>query len=65
MQDSDNVVDFRQMDDSTLLSWRAQARAQLERLPPLSPAHARLTVNYDESTAEIDERARAAWTRRS
>jgi hypothetical protein len=38
-------------------------RAELERLPPLSQEHADLTLAYDASTAEIDQRARRAWRR--
>src|SRR3984957_4920343 len=53
--------DFAQLDDSALLSRRAEMRAELERLPPASPAHATLTALYDKSTEEIDERARKAW----
>ena len=60
MRDSD---DFRHMDDSALLRWRAQTRAELERLPPGSLGHAALTARYDESTEEINDRARAAWSR--
>lgn len=60
MRDRDN---FALMDDSALLSWRARARAELERLPPGSPGHATLTARYDESTGEINDRARAAWAK--
>jgi hypothetical protein len=38
-----------------------QARAELERLPPHSPGHAELAAQYDQSTLEIDDRARRAW----
>jgi hypothetical protein len=55
--------DFALMDDSALLSWRAETRAQLERLPPDSPGHAALTARYDESTEEVTDRAREAWSR--
>lgn len=51
------------LDDSALLSWRAQARAELERIPPASPEHAALAARYDQSTAEVTERARQAWSR--
>lgn len=57
------VTDFAAMDDAALLAWRAAARVRLERLPPRSPGHARLTFIYDASTIEVDERARAAWAR--
>lgn len=63
MPDSEEVIDFSQMDDSALLDIRAAMRARLDSLPPLSPDHARLTFIYDVSTAEVNERARAAWTR--
>lgn len=65
MQDNEEVIDFTKMDDSTLLGRRAEMRAQLERLPPLSPDRARLAFIYDASTVEVNERARAAWTRQS
>jgi hypothetical protein len=57
--------DFTMMDDSALLSRRAEMRAELERLPPASPGHAALTARYDRSTQEITERARQAWARAS
>jgi hypothetical protein len=60
MSDSD---DFTTLDDSTLLSRRAEMRAQLERLPPASPGHAALTALYEESTEEVNDRARMAWSR--
>ena len=60
MNDSD---DFARMDDSALLSWRAQTRAELERLPPGAPGHAALAARYDESTEEVNDRARKAWAR--
>jgi len=60
VSDSD---EFTRMDDSALLSWRAQTRAELERLPPGSPGHAALTARYDESTGEVNDRAHQAWSR--
>ena len=60
MSDSD---DFALMDDSALLSWRADTRAELEQLPPGSPGHAALTARYDQSTEEVTDRARQAWSR--
>ena len=57
-----DTEEFALMDDSTLLSWRAETRAELERLPPGSPDHAALTDRYDESTEEISDRAREAWS---
>ena len=59
MSDND---DFTLLDDSALLSRRAEMRAQLERLPPASPGYAALSSLYDESTAEVDDRARKAWS---
>jgi hypothetical protein len=59
MSDND---DFTQLDDSALLSWRAEMRADLERLPPGSPGHAALAALYDKSTEEVDDRARRAWS---
>jgi hypothetical protein len=61
----DTSEDFTQLDDSALLSLRAEMRAELERLPPGSPDHAALTARYDKSTGEVDDRARRAWTRAS
>jgi hypothetical protein len=65
MQDNEEVTDFGKMDDCTLLGRRAELREQLERLPPLSVDHVRLAFIYEASTAEVNERARAAWTRQS
>ncbi len=59
----DGSTDFTRLDDSALLTWRAEARAELERLPPASPGHAALSALYDRSTEEIDDRARRAWSR--
>jgi hypothetical protein len=55
--------DFRQLDDSALISMREQMRGELERLPPRSCDHAELAARYDLTTVELDERARAAWSR--
>jgi hypothetical protein len=60
---SDDNDDFTQLDDSALLSRRAEMRAELERLPPASPDHAALTVRYDRSTEEVNARARKAWSK--
>ena len=60
MNDSD---EFALMDDSALLGWREETRAELEQLQPGSPDHVALTARYDKSTEEIDARARAAWSR--
>ena len=57
--------DFTRLDDSALLTWRAQTRVELERLPPASLGHATLAALYDRSTEEINERARKAWSRAS
>lgn len=50
------------LDDSALLTWRAEARAELERLPPASPGYAALAALYDMSTEEVTARARRAWS---
>jgi Ig-like domain-containing protein len=50
--------DFTALDDSALLTWRAEARAELERLPPHSPGHAELAARYDWSTQELQS---ATW----
>jgi hypothetical protein len=59
MSDNDH---FTLLDDSELLSRRAEMRAELERLPPASPGHAALSALYDESTEEVNDRARKAWS---
>ena len=38
-------------------------RCELERLPPHSVGHTELAARYDLTTAEINERARAEWSR--
>ncbi len=55
--------DFTRLGDSALLGMRAEMRAALEQLPPGSPARAELAAIYDETTEEVDDRARRAWTR--
>jgi hypothetical protein len=60
MHDSD---DLAALDDSALLSRRAEMRAELERLSPASPARAALAALYDLSTEEVNARARKAWSR--
>jgi hypothetical protein len=57
MSDSE---DFTRLDDSALLSRRAEMRAELERLPPGSAGHATL---YNKSTEEVNVRAAKAWAR--
>jgi hypothetical protein len=58
-----NHDDFTLLDDSALLTRRAEMRDELERLPPGSPTHATLSALYDQSTQEVNERARQAWSR--
>jgi len=55
--------DFAALDDAALLSWRAEARAELERLAPRCPGHTELAARYDRSTREVNDRARRAWSR--
>ncbi len=62
---TENTPDFTQLDDSALISRRAAMRAELERLPPHSICRDVLSRAYAASTAEIDDRARKAWTRAS
>ena len=62
MSDTEEHIDFAELDDSALLATRAQMRARLERLAPHSVAHAELSARYDLSTREIDDRARKAWS---
>ena len=59
----DDYEDFTQLDDSALLRRRAEMRAELEQLSAASLDYAVLTVLYDRSTAEVNERARAAWSK--
>jgi hypothetical protein len=59
----DNNDDFTQLDDSALLSRRAEMRDELERLPASSFEYAVLTMRYDQSTIEVTERARKAWSK--
>jgi hypothetical protein len=40
-------------------------RAELERLPSASVGHAVLSALYDQSTEEVNDRARRAWSRTS
>jgi hypothetical protein len=60
-----DAPDFRQLDDFALISARARMRAELDRLAPRSAEHDRLAALYDQSTREIDDRARRAWMRAS
>ena len=62
---TENTPDFAELDDSALISRRAQMRAELERLPPHFPGRDVLSRVYQASTEEIDDRARKAWTRAS
>jgi hypothetical protein len=56
-------TDFSQLDDTALISLREEMRGELERLPAHSVGHAELTARYDLTTMEMNERARAAWSR--
>jgi hypothetical protein len=62
---NDISEDLTRLDDTALLSMRAEMRAELERLPPASADHAELTALYDRTTEEVDDRARRAWARTS
>ena len=55
--------DFSRLDDSALISMRERMRGELERIPPHSPGHAELAARYELTTAEMNQRARAAWSR--
>jgi hypothetical protein len=59
----DDNEDFTQLDDSALLRRRAEMRAELEQLPAASLDYAVLIALYDRSTVEVNERARAAWSK--
>ena len=56
MQTSDEPADFTRLDDSALLSWRARARTELERLPLRSASREALSALYDASLDELVER---------
>jgi hypothetical protein len=58
-----DIDEFTGLDDSTLLSKRAEMRAELERLPPGSPDRVALAALYDRSSQEVDARAAEAWAR--
>lgn len=60
---NDISEDLTRLDDSALISMRAEMRAELERLPSASPDHAALSALYDQSTEEVNDRARKAWSR--
>ena len=62
---NDDSHDFTRLDDSALLSWRAETREKLEELPPGSSGYAALSALYDRSTTEVNDRARKAWSRTS
>lgn len=61
----DHGDEFALLDDSALLSRRAEMRAELERLSPTSLGHTALAALYDLSTEEINDRARKAWSKSS
>ena len=63
MDISDGPDDFAQLDDSALLTWRAEARAELERLPPRSASCEAPSALYDASLDELVECARKAWAK--
>jgi hypothetical protein len=58
----DNSDNFTKLDDNALLSRRAEMRAELGRLSPTSSGYAALRAIYDKSTAEVNDRARKAWS---
>jgi len=59
----DDSGDLTRLDDTTLLSRRAEMRAELERLPPASSVYAELRALYDKSTEEVTDRARVSWSK--
>jgi hypothetical protein len=61
MNPGEELPDFTRLDDTALLSTREQTRAELQRLPPYSAAHAALTARSDASLDELVKRARNAW----
>jgi hypothetical protein len=63
MDISEGPEDFSRLDDSALLTWRAEARTELESLPPRSESGKALCALYDASLDELVERARKAWAK--
>lgn len=61
--DDEGTDDFAQMDDAALIAMRGRMREELQRLPPHSLGHVKLSARYDRSTQEIDDRARRAWAK--
>jgi hypothetical protein len=47
------------LDDTSLLNWRREARTELERNPSFE-----LQAVYDQTTAEVTQRAATAWGQR-
>jgi hypothetical protein len=58
----DDSDDFTKLDDNALLSRRTEMRAELGRLSPTSSGYVMLRAIYDKSTAEVNDRARKAWS---
>ncbi|HEY0937081.1 MAG TPA: hypothetical protein VGD91_25505 [Trebonia sp.] len=56
------VVEYAAMDDPQLIAERARIRSELERLSPETDDRRSLACLYDIATAELDHRARLAWT---
>jgi hypothetical protein len=44
------------LDDTALIAWRREARAELDRSPDPE-----LRAVYDQTTAEVTQRAATAW----
>lgn len=59
----DESTDFARLDDAALIALRGRMREELQRLPPHSVGHVKLSARYDRSTQEIDDRARRAWAK--
>jgi hypothetical protein len=52
-----DLADLVTLDDSALIAWRREARAELEHVPG-----AALQSAYDATTREVAARACEAWT---
>jgi hypothetical protein len=52
-----NLAELVTLDDSALIAWRRQARAELEQDTDMA-----LQAAYDATTREVTARARDAWT---
>jgi hypothetical protein len=57
MEPPPSLADLVKLDDSALITWRRNARNELEQCPD-----AALQAVYDATTQEVTARACEAWT---